>query len=72
MKVYTFTQARDHLATLLDEAKRQEVIIRRRNGEQFSIALRPPSASPFDVAPVSTQATTEDILEAIRESRERE
>jgi hypothetical protein len=27
--------------------------------------------SPFDVPPVRTKATTEDILEAIRESRER-
>lgn len=72
MKVYTYTQAREHLATVLDEAKRQEVIIRRRNGEQFSIALRPQSASPFDVEPVRTRATTKDILDAIRESRERE
>jgi hypothetical protein len=54
------------------ETKRQEVIIRRRNGEQFSVALRPQGTSPFDVAPVSTKATTQDILEAIRESRERE
>jgi hypothetical protein len=30
------------------------------------------STSPFDVSPVSTRATTQDILEAIRESRERE
>jgi hypothetical protein len=72
MKVYTFTQAREHLATVLEEARKQEVIIRRRNGDQFSIVLRPHSTSPFDVAPVNTTATTQDILEAIRESRERE
>ena len=71
MKVYTYTQAREHLAALLDEAKQDEVIIRRRNGEQFSIVLRRPGASPFDVAPVKTRATTQDILDAIRESRER-
>ena len=28
--------------------------------------------SPFDVAPVNTKATTQDILDAIRESRKRE
>lgn len=71
MKVYTYTQAREHLATLLEEARREEVIIQRRNGEQFSVALRPQGSSPFDVAPVHTTATTQDILEAIRESRER-
>src|SRR5689334_671873 len=37
-----------------------------------SVALRLQSTSPFNVAPVSTQATTQDILEAIHESRERE
>jgi len=71
MKVYTYTQAREHLADLLAEAKQDEVIIRRRNGEQFSIVLRRHGASPFDVVPVKTRATTQDILEAIRESRER-
>ncbi|HSS76159.1 MAG TPA: prevent-host-death protein [Thermoanaerobaculia bacterium] len=71
MKIYTFTQAREQLATVLEEARQQEVIIRRRNGDQFSIVLRPQSTSPFDVAAVSTRATTQDILDAIRESRER-
>lgn len=54
-----------------EEARREEVIIQRRNGEQFSVALRPRGSSPFDVEPVKTKATTQDILEAIRESRER-
>jgi hypothetical protein len=71
MKIYTYTQAREHLATLLEEAKQDEVIIRRRNGEQFSIALRSHGTSPFDVPSVRTRATTQDILEALRESRER-
>ena len=71
MKIYTFTQAREHLATVLEEARQQEVIIRRRNGDQFSISLRQHGTSPFEVAPVNTRATTQDILDAIRESRER-
>jgi GGDEF domain-containing protein len=71
MKVYTYTQAREQLAELLEEAKREEVIIRRRTGEQFTVVLRRQKTSPFDVPPVRTRATTEDILDAIRESRER-
>lgn len=71
MKVYTYTEARKRLASVLDEAKREEVIIRRRNGDQFSVALRPKDRSPFDVPPVKSKATTQDILDAIRESRER-
>ena len=72
MKMYTYTQAREQLAAVLDEAKREEVVIRRRNGDQFSVVLRRPGKSPFDVPPVRTRATTQDILDAIRDSRERE
>lgn len=71
MKISTYTLAREHLATLLEEARREEVIIQRRKGEKFSVTLGPQGFSPFDVAPVKTKATTLDILEAIRESRER-
>ncbi len=71
MKIYTYTHAREHLAAVLEEARQQEVIIRRRNGDQFSIVHRRQGTSPFDVAPVRTRATTQDILDAIRDSRER-
>lgn len=71
MKMYTYTQAREQLAAVLEAAKGEEVVIRRRNGDQFNITLRRPQASPFDVPPVQTRATTQDILDAIRESRER-
>ena len=71
MKIYTYTQAREQLAAVLDEAKTEEVIIRRRNGDQFSISLRRTERSPLEVEPVRSRATTADILEAIRESRER-
>jgi hypothetical protein len=72
MKMYTYTQAREQLAAVLEEAKREEVVIRRRNGDQFNITPRRPQASPFDVPSVQTRATTQDILDAIRESRERD
>lgn len=72
MKMYTYSQARERLATVLDEAKKEEVVIRRRNGDQFRIVPRRPEASPFDVPSIRTKATTQDILDAIRDSRERE
>ncbi len=71
MKMYTYSQARENLATVLEEAKLEEVVIRRRNGDQFSVLRRSPGKSPLDVPPVRTQATTQDILDAIRDSRER-
>ena len=54
-----------------EEARQEEILIRRRNGDQFSVVLQRPATSPFDVPPVRTRATTQDILDALRESRER-
>lgn len=71
MKVYTYTQARERLAAVCEEAKQEEVVIRRWSGDQFCVVQRWPSRSPLDVSPVRTRATTRDILDAIRDSRER-
>ncbi len=72
MKVYTYSEARQKFSTVLDIAKTEEVVIKRRGGESFKIIYSKPSKSPFDVAGVKTKATTKDILDAVRESRTRE
>lgn len=72
MKVYTYSEARQKLSTVLDIAKLEEVIIKRRGGESFKVIFTKPQKSPFDVAGVKTKATTKDILDAVRESRERD
>ena len=72
MKVFTYSEARQKLATVLDIAKTEEVIIKRRGGETFKVVFTTPRKSPFDVAGVKTKATTQDILDAVRESRERD
>lgn len=69
MKVYTYSEARQKLAAVLDLAKSEEVIIKRRGGETFKIVFSKSSESPFDVAGVKTKATTKDILDAVKESR---
>ena len=71
MKVYTYSEARQQLSKVLDIARKEEVIIKRRGGETFSLVFKKAPKSPFDVHGVKTSATTEDILEAIRESRSR-
>ena len=71
MKVYTYSEARQHLATILNIARTEEVIIKRRGGETFSIIFRRSEKSPFDVPGIQTEATTDDILDAIKESRGR-
>lgn len=71
MKVYTYSEARQRLADVLNTAKNEEVVIKRRGGEIFSIIFKKSTKSPFDVPGIKTKATTKDILEAVRESRER-
>ncbi|MGD8975844.1 MAG: type II toxin-antitoxin system prevent-host-death family antitoxin [Desulfobacterales bacterium] len=71
MKVYTYSEARQRLSEVLNKARNEEVVIKRRGGETFSIILRKSRRSPFDVPGIQTKATTKDILAAVRESRER-
>jgi len=56
---------------VLDIAKNEEVLIKRRGGEVFSLVLKKTNQSPFDISGITTKATTEDILAAVRESRSR-
>ena len=70
MKVYTYSEARQNLSELLNTAQNEEVEIRRRDGAIFSIIpKRKKEKSPFDVAGIQTKATTQDILNAVKESR---
>lgn len=71
MKTYTYSQARQNLSAVLNRARTEEVYIRRRGGEVFRIAPKRPKGSPFDVPGVKTKARTADILEAVREVRQR-
>lgn len=69
MKVYTYSQARQNLAAVLNQSKDGDVLIRRRGGDAFAIVPQRRQGSPFDVPGVKTQAATSDILSAVRESR---
>jgi len=71
MKVYTYSEARQKLSKVLDIARSEEVIIKRRGGEAFTLVLRKLPKSPFDVPGIKTKATTKDIIDAVRESRSR-
>ena len=70
MKTYTYSQARQQLSDVLNMAEHEEVIIRRKDGRIFSVIPKRMKISSFDVPGIKTKATTEDILNAISESRE--
>lgn len=70
MKVFTYSEARQNLAKLLIIAQEEEVEIRRKDGTIFSLTSKKKKlSSPFDVPGIKTKATTQDILNAIRDSR---
>jgi len=73
VKVYTYSEAREKLASILEESKTEEVVIRRRKGDMYAIVPQSPRPrrSPFDVAGLNKRISKNEIIEAIRESRER-
>ena len=73
MKIYTYSEAREKLATILEESKTEEVLIRRRKRDMFAIVPKSVRArrSPFDVPGLGKSLGRQEILDGIRESRER-
>jgi hypothetical protein len=72
MRVFTYSEARQNLASLLDLAQTEDVEIRRKDGSRFILRAKASNArSPLDVPGVKTEACTRDILEAVREVRDR-
>jgi hypothetical protein len=73
VNVYTFSEARQKLATVLDEAQRKGVVrIKRRDGSEFEIAPVRSQASPLDVQGIDLGLSAEEIVSAVREIRTRE
>lgn len=72
MREYSFTEARQHFASILDEAKREGVVcIKKRDGESFYIKPAISKKSPFDVKGVDLGVSSSEIVDIVREGRER-
>ena len=72
MTVYTYSQARQNFSAVLDNARKEgKVLIRRKDGQLFSLRPETPSRSPLDVPGVKTRITTSEIVDIVRESRQR-
>ena len=73
MNVYTFSEARQNLATVLEEAQRKGAVrIKRRDGSEFEIAPVRSQRSPLDVEGVNLGLSADEIVSALRETRTRE
>lgn len=71
MKVYSYSEARQKLAELLDQAQSEEVLIKRKDGTVFSVKSKRERKSPFDVKGIQSKVTKKSIVDAVRESREK-
>ena len=70
MKIYTYSQARQSLAKLLDQASTEGAVrIRRRDGRTFVIQPERSNKSALDIEGVDLGVTTNEIIAFIRESR---
>lgn len=70
MIVYTYSEARQNLASLLDRAAQEgEVRIKRKDGQIFVVKPVPRARSPLDVEGVDLGLTTPEILQFIHEGR---
>jgi len=70
MKEYTFSEARQQLASLLDRARREGAVrIRRRDGQRFILQPDRGAQSPLDVPGLGLGIEREEIVEIVRSSR---
>jgi hypothetical protein len=72
MRVYTSSEARQNFASLLEIAQRDGAVrIRRKDGRSFVLQPECSQVSPLDVEGLDLGVTTAEIVEMIREGRER-
>ena len=71
MRAFTYSEARQNLASLLDIAQRDgAVVIRRKDGTSFVLQPEVREGSPFDIEPVKVDVTADEIVRIVREGRE--
>ncbi len=72
MQVYTFSEARQKLAAVLEQASIDgEVLIKRRDGRNYVLKPETGNRSPLDVEGVDIGISASEIVDIVRESRER-
>jgi len=69
--VYTYSEARQNLASLLEKAIYDgEVRVKRKDGQIFVILPDATVGSPLDIESIDLDLTKEEIIEFIHEGRQ--
>jgi len=72
MQVYTYSEARQKPAVVLEQAETTgKVLIRRKDGRTFALVPEKMVTSPLDVPFIKANITSKEIVDIVRESRER-
>ena len=72
MQVYTYSEARQKLALVLEQAENTgKVLIQRKDGRTFALIPERSTFSPLDVPSIKAKITTKEIVDIIREGREK-
>lgn len=72
MTIYTYSEARQNLASLLEKARKEgEILIKRKDGSTFVVRPFRSSKSPLDVKGIDMNISSDEISDIIREVRER-
>ncbi len=72
MTIYTYSEARQNFASVLDKAgKTGEVLIKRKDGTIFVIKPITKNDSPLDVKGIDLNLSRNEIVELLHEVRQR-
>ena len=72
MQVYTYSEARQKLSTVLKQAEDVgKVLIKRKDGRTFALTPEKSTTSPLDIPTIKAKITTDEIVKIIRNGRER-
>ncbi len=72
MRVYTYSEARQKLSSILDKAESMgKVIIRRKDGRTFALTPEQTRRSPLDVPSIQATVSTEELVQIVRKERGR-
>lgn len=70
MRMFTYSEAREDLASLLEIAQRDgSVGIRHKDGKSYMLQPLELKGSPLDVGSVKIDITAEEIVQIVREGR---
>ena len=70
MKEFTYSEARQQLAALLDRARREGAVrIRRRDGQSFVLSPEARKGSPLDVPGIDLDLRRDEIVALVHEGR---